>query len=83
MTVVTENDVFQAIVVVLRTKGEVGGHEEQMVEIGIYQFHYPLQRSHTLPMSHDSHFARGELIPIDHFLGDPAGYHYVAVTKIP
>ena len=33
MTVVTENDVFQAIVVILRTKGEVGRHEEQMIEI--------------------------------------------------
>ena len=33
MTVVTENDIFQAIVVILRTKGEVGRHEEQMVEI--------------------------------------------------
>jgi hypothetical protein len=34
-------------------------------------------------MSRDSHFARGELIPIDHFLGGPAAYHYVAFTKIP
>jgi hypothetical protein len=43
----------------------------------------PLQRSHTLPMSHDSLSARGELIPIDHYLGGLAGYHYVAFTKIP
>jgi hypothetical protein len=34
-------------------------------------------------MSCDSRSARGELIPIDHFLGGPAGHHYVAVTKIP
>jgi hypothetical protein len=29
----------------------------------------PLQRLHTLPMSHDSLSARGVLLPIDHFLG--------------
>jgi hypothetical protein len=34
-------------------------------------------------MSRDSRFARGELIPIDHFLGGLTGYHYVAFTKIP
>jgi hypothetical protein len=38
---------------------------------------------HTLPMSHDSLSTRGELIPIDHYLGGPAGLHYVAFTKIP
>jgi hypothetical protein len=32
-------------------------------------------------MSHDSLHARGELIPIDHYLGGLAGYHYVAFTK--
>jgi hypothetical protein len=42
-----------------------------------------LQRSHTLPTSHDSLSARGELIPIDHYLGGLAGYHYVAFTKTP
>jgi hypothetical protein len=25
----------------------------------------------------------GELIPIDHYLGGLAGYHYVALTKTP
>jgi hypothetical protein len=34
-------------------------------------------------MSRDSLSARGELIPFDHFLGGPAGYHYEAFTKIP
>ena len=34
-------------------------------------------------MSHDSLSTRGELIPIDHYLGGPAGHHYVAFTKIP
>jgi hypothetical protein len=43
----------------------------------------PLHRSHTLPTSHDSLSARGELIPIDHYLGGLAGYHYVAFTKTP
>jgi hypothetical protein len=43
----------------------------------------PLQRSHTLPTSHDSLSARGELIPIDPYLGGLAGYHYVAFTKTP
>jgi hypothetical protein len=43
----------------------------------------PLQRSHTLPMSHDPLSARGSRLPIDDFLGDLAGYHYVAFTKIP
>jgi hypothetical protein len=33
-------------------------------------------------MSHDSLYARGALLPIDHYLGDLAGYHYVAFTKI-
>jgi hypothetical protein len=43
----------------------------------------PLQRPHTLPTSHDSLSARGELIPIDHYLGGLTGYHYVAFTKTP
>jgi hypothetical protein len=43
----------------------------------------PLQRSHTLPTSRDSLSARGELIPIDHYLGGLIGYHYVAFTKTP
>jgi hypothetical protein len=34
-------------------------------------------------MSRDSLSARGALLPIDHFLGGLAGYHYVAFTKIP
>jgi hypothetical protein len=34
-------------------------------------------------MSHDSFSARGALLPIDHYLGGLAGYHYVAFTKIP
>jgi hypothetical protein len=34
-------------------------------------------------MSHDSLSTRGELVPIDHYLGGPAGHHYVAFTKIP
>jgi hypothetical protein len=42
-----------------------------------------LQRLHTLPTSHDSLSTRGELLPIDHYLGGLAGYHYVAFTKIP
>jgi hypothetical protein len=43
----------------------------------------PLQRLHTLPISRDSLSAQGELIPIDHYLGGLAGYHYVAFTKTP
>jgi hypothetical protein len=42
-----------------------------------------LQRLHTLPTSRDSLSARGALLPIDHYLGGLAGYHYVAFTKIP
>jgi hypothetical protein len=42
----------------------------------------PLQRSQTLPMSRDSRYTRGSWLPIDHFLGGLAGYHYVAFTKI-
>jgi hypothetical protein len=42
-----------------------------------------LQRLHTLPTSHDSLSARGALLPIDHYLGGLAEYHYVAFTKIP
>jgi hypothetical protein len=38
---------------------------------------------HTLPTSRDSHSARGVLLPIDHYLGGLAGYHYVAFTNIP
>jgi hypothetical protein len=34
-------------------------------------------------MSHDFRSARGALLIIDHYLGDLAGYHYVAFTKIP
>jgi hypothetical protein len=41
-----------------------------------------LQRSHTLPMSRDSRSPRGVLLPIDHFQGEPAGFHYVAFIKI-
>ena len=37
----------------------------------------------TLPTSRDSHSARRELLPIDHYLGGLAGHHYVAFTKIP
>jgi hypothetical protein len=37
----------------------------------------------TLPTSRDSLSARRELLPIDHYLGGLAGYHYVAFTKIP
>jgi hypothetical protein len=43
----------------------------------------PLQRSHTLPTSHDSLSAQGELIPIDHYLGGLVGHQYVAFTKTP
>jgi hypothetical protein len=42
-----------------------------------------LQRLHTSPMSRDSLSVRGVLLPIDHYLGDRAGYHKVAFTKIP
>jgi hypothetical protein len=42
----------------------------------------PLQRLHILPTSHDYLSARGELLPIDHYLGGLAGYHYVTFTKI-
>jgi hypothetical protein len=42
-----------------------------------------LQRLHTLPTSRDSLFDQGALLPIDHYLGGLAGYHYVAFTKIP
>jgi hypothetical protein len=34
-------------------------------------------------MSRDSLSAWRELLPIDHYLGGLAGYHYVAFTKIP
>jgi hypothetical protein len=43
----------------------------------------PLQRSHTLPMSHDSLSTLGALLPIDHFQGGLPEYHYVAFTKFP
>jgi hypothetical protein len=33
-------------------------------------------------MSHDSLSARGALLPIDHYLGDLAGCHNIAFTKI-
>jgi hypothetical protein len=42
-----------------------------------------LQRLHTLPTSHDSLSAQRALLPIDHYLGGMAGYHYVAFTKTP
>jgi hypothetical protein len=42
-----------------------------------------LHRLHTLPKSHASLSAQGALLPIDHYLGDLVGYHYVAFTKIP
>jgi hypothetical protein len=42
----------------------------------------PLQRLHTLPTSCDSLSTQGALLPIDHFLGGLAGYHYVAFIKI-
>jgi hypothetical protein len=38
-----------------------------------------LQSLHTLPTSRDSLYAREELLPIDHYLGGLAGYHYVAL----
>jgi hypothetical protein len=41
-----------------------------------------LHRLHSLPTSHDSLSARGALLPINHCLGDLAGYHYVAFIKI-
>jgi hypothetical protein len=46
-------------------------------------FHNTLQRLHTLPTSRDSLSARRSWLSIDHYQGDPAGYHYVAFTKIP
>jgi hypothetical protein len=42
-----------------------------------------LQRLHTLPTSRDSLPARRALLPIDHYLGGLAVYHYIAFTKIP
>jgi hypothetical protein len=42
-----------------------------------------LQRLCTLSTSCDSLSARRELLPIDHYLGGPAGHHYIAFTKIP
>jgi hypothetical protein len=48
-----------------------------MVTLGV------LQRLRTLPTSRDSLSAQRELLPIDHYLGGLAGYHYVAFTKIP
>jgi hypothetical protein len=42
-----------------------------------------MQRLCTLPISRVSLSARRELLPIDHYLGGLAGYHYVAFTKIP
>jgi hypothetical protein len=42
-----------------------------------------LQRLHTLPISRDSLSARRALLPIDHYQGGLAGYHYVAFTKTP
>jgi hypothetical protein len=44
---------------------------------------FPLQRSHTLPMSRDSLSARRELLSIDHYLGGLVGYYYVAFTNTP
>jgi hypothetical protein len=41
-----------------------------------------LKRLHTLPTSCDSHSARGSSLPIDHYQGDLAGFHYVAFAKI-
>jgi hypothetical protein len=43
----------------------------------------PLQRLYTLPMSHDSLSAWGELIPIEHYLGGLAGYHYKPLQRLP
>jgi nitrate reductase gamma subunit len=40
-----------------------------------------LQRLHTLHTSRDSLSAQRALLPIDHYLGGLAGYHYVAFTK--
>jgi hypothetical protein len=51
-----------------------------MADIPVYN---TLQRLHTLPTSRDSLFARGALLPIDHYLGGLAGYHSIAFTKIP
>jgi hypothetical protein len=42
-----------------------------------------LKRLHTLPTSRDSRSTRGSRLPIDHYQGDLAGFHYVAFTKIP
>jgi hypothetical protein len=42
-----------------------------------------LHRLHTLPTSRDSLSAPRALLPIDHYLGGLAGYHYVAFTKTP
>jgi hypothetical protein len=42
----------------------------------------PLQRLHTLSTSRDFLAPRGALLPINHCLGDLAGHHYIAFTKI-
>jgi hypothetical protein len=43
----------------------------------------PLQRSHTLPTSHDSLSVQRELLFIDHYQSGLTGYHYIAFTKTP
>jgi hypothetical protein len=46
-------------------------------------FRNALQRLRTLPTSRDSLSTRRSWLSIDHYQGDPVGYHYVAFTKIP
>jgi hypothetical protein len=46
-------------------------------------FDNTLQSLRTLPTSRDSLSAWRSWLSIDHYQGDPAGYHYVAFTKIP
>jgi hypothetical protein len=48
----------------------------------IYQF-LTLYRGRTLYPRVMIPFLPGALLPIDHYLGDLAGYHYVAYTKAP
>jgi hypothetical protein len=42
-----------------------------------------LQRFNTLPTSRDSLSARRALLPIDHYIGGLARYHYIAFSKTP
>jgi hypothetical protein len=54
----------------LRVRTEIHVHSDYIIQ-------------HYLGASCDSLSIRGELLPIDHYLGGLAGYHYVAFTKIP